>query len=88
MSPTDIQQLHSFLLVTLHGAGELGAQEDGILMQARLQGYRSLTAPQLSVELRALADRGWAVAYQPALGGQRWKIAGLGRAALQEAGLA
>lgn len=88
MTPTEVQQLHTFLLLALHACGEIGIQESSLLPRARLETFRDLTEPQLRVELRALADRGLVVAYQPTLGAQRWKITGLGRAALQEANLA
>lgn len=87
MTAPEIQALHTSLLLMLNAVGEIGIQETSILPRIRLD-FRDLTAPQLSVELRAMADRGWIVSYQPSLGGQRWKITGLGRAALQEAGLA
>jgi hypothetical protein len=88
MTPNDVLQLQTFLLITINACGDVGIQAESIIPRARMEQFRDLTAPQLRVELLAMSDRGWVVAYQPALGAQRWKITGLGRAALQEAGLA
>lgn len=88
MNPVEIQQLHTFVLLTLAACGELGIQESAILTRARVESFSELTAPQLSIELRSLADRKLILSYQPALGPQRWKITALGKAALQEANLA
>lgn len=87
MNDLERQQLHLSLLLMLLAAGDLGMSEAGMLPRLRLD-YPALTAPQLSVELRTLADKKWALTHQPSLGAERWKLISLGRAALQEAGLA
>lgn len=81
-------QLHTFLLLALNAIGELGIREEDLLVRTRTASWRMLTLPMLQAELRALADKQYVLSYQPALGQARWKLAGLGRAALQEQGLA
>lgn len=84
---SDAQQLQVSLLLTLSAAADIGLQESSMLPRLRLE-FRELTAPELSAQLRALADRQLAVSYEPAIGAARWRITGLGTAALKEAGLA
>ncbi len=88
MTTADLAQLRVFLLLALHAVGEVGIPAEGLLIRARIETFASLTLPQLELQLRVLADESKALAYGTALGQQRWKLTGLGRAALQEAGLA
>lgn len=88
MKAADIQQLQIDSLRLLHAAGEIGLRAPDLLVRLRTTTFPALTEPELNVELLALADRGWVVSYAPALGAARWKITGLGTAALKEAGLA
>ncbi len=87
MNADTAKQFQVSLLLTLSAAADIGLQEASMLPRLRLE-YRELTAPELAAQLRALADRQLAVSYEPALGASRWRITGLGTAALKEAGLA
>lgn len=88
MTAAEISQLHVFLLLSLNAVGEIGLPAASLLVRARVETYAALTLPELELQLRALADERKAQSYGTALGQQRWRITGLGRAALQEAGLA
>lgn len=83
---TDQHRITSILLI-LQVTGEVGIQETHLLPRLRLE-FRELTAPQLSAELRALADKQWVIEQDGALGTKRWRITGRGTSQLQEAGLA
>lgn len=88
MSSAELQQLHIDLLRILNAVADVGIREEDVLVRIRAATYPGLTAPQLAMQLRALADRRLVISFQPALGAERWKITGLGNANLQEAGLA
>lgn len=88
MNESDLRDLHTFLLITLHGSAQIGMREVDILRRANMATFPTLTAPALATQLRLLANRQFVIWHQPSLDEPRWKILSLGRAALQEAGLA
>ena len=88
MTVAEIAHLRVFLLLTLNAAGQIGMQAESMLTRARVETFDALTLPELELQLRVLADERKVVSFGTALGQQRWKITGLGNAALQEARLA
>lgn len=88
MTDTERASLRRLLLLALELSGELGMPENRLLADARAEGFVGLTAPQLELQLRAMADGRHVTPYDPQLGAKRWRITALGHSALVEAGLA
>lgn len=86
--PNDQQDLQLFLLRMMHAAGEIGITVDLLLSRARIESWRDLAQPQLETTLRTMCDQGLAIAIERPLAAPRWRATGMGKAALQEMGLA
>jgi len=86
---TQYQQVNlvTFILATLRSCSSTGLSEEQLLMLLRREGYSALTAPELEVELRGLADKSWLVPFTPPLGAKRWRISTLGISILTEQGV-
>lgn len=79
MAPKEQALFRIELLKVLRAAGDVGVPEGRLLTAARESGFGFMSAPQLRVELQALADAGWISGRQPPLGGDtRWRITSLG----------
>jgi hypothetical protein len=88
MTDSEKNELRVRLLQVLSAAGDIGRPADRLLTDARMAGFDTLTVPTLKIELRTLADKGWAIAFEPLVGGTRYRITALGTSVLQEQGLA
>lgn len=82
MNTLHIDILRQLAVMDFHGL-----PVDSIVTGLRLAAHRDATVPAVETALRDLADKSFATAFSPALGGTRWRITALGRSALQEAGL-
>jgi hypothetical protein len=87
MTPYQQVNVQTFLLATLRSAGTTGISEEQLLLLMRREGYVDMTAPQLAIELRSLADKSWLLPFEPPLGAKRWRITTAGQAILSEQGL-
>lgn len=80
--------LHIDALVALNGAGEFGLPLANLLADLRRGRHRNLTQPQAEKALRDLADKSFVTPFDAELSGERWRITGRGKSALQEEGIA
>lgn len=79
MTPKEQALFRIELLKVLRAAGTAGEPESKLRAGVRESGFAWMSAPQLRVELQALADAGWISGRQPPLGGDtRWRITSLG----------
>lgn len=75
------------ILTELRALTQYGLSAETLLTYLRATNHRDLSLPDLKEQLRNLADNSFVTAYASALGGQRWRITGLGLSALKEASL-
>lgn len=80
-------KLHVDILIELRQLSQYGLAVDVLLTYLRRASHRSLSEPDLVQALRDLADKSFVLVYDSALGGSRWKVTELGKAALKEEGL-
>jgi hypothetical protein len=88
MTTDEIQQLRLFLLNVLHISGAKGMSERLLAQEARFLCWPAATDLQLRRELRALGHRGWALSFNSALSGVRWRATAAGSSVLAELDLA
>lgn len=79
--------LHIDALVALNGAGEFGLPLENLLGDLRRGRHRNLSKPECERALRDLADKAFATPFDSGLG-ERWRVTGRGKSALQEEGIA
>lgn len=80
-------RLHLDILLELRQLTQYGLSADTLLAYLRRNSHRELAVPDLLKALRDLADKSLVTTYESALGGERWKITGLGSSALKEEGV-